>query len=375
MKKWSLLLAVLLLLGCFAPAQAAWSDVWPEEWYADAAEFCVKKGLMREYAGQFRPDEPALKGDVVNALAKACDRLQGGRGSASAPDNWGVAVIRSDRGIPLLTFRAWETDTWRAWTGLTGRDGYHYLIAATEEQLLTIFPDATGYDAFYEAELDLGDRVLTGRLYGFLNGSSDFADPSGPVFAFYPAGERTEADGPNPYAPTALFIGALPEGAADRDLTYTLLKAGVVFETLTEESAKEAASRWDLAWLLYQLTLSDALPEGSFAPIFDRHTTEAETDYAAYLDPLFQAGLILGVDEEGNYAPNETLTRAQLSAVLYRLLNPEQRGIAVFLPVPTAAPAAAPKTEEAANLPAEPSESPVEASEPPAEQPESPTEA
>ena len=333
MKKTAFLLAFLLLLGCFTPALAAWGDVKSDEWYIDAAEFCVKNGLMRDYAGNFRPEDAATKNEVLNALAKACDRLQGGRGSIAAPDDWGVAAIRTTDDIPLLTFRAWETGNWRAWSGLTGKDGYHYLIAADKEQLLTLFPNAAEdapFETFYDAELDMGDRVLTGRLYGFLSGNSDFADPDGPVFAFYPAGERSSG-GANPFAPTPLFSSALPEGSADRDLRYTMLKAGIVFEPLTEKTAKEAANRWYLASLLFQLTLSDSFPEGSFAPICDRSTTAAEADYATYLDPLFEAGLILGVDEEGNYAPNEPLTRLQLSVVLYRLLNPEQRGVNAYL--------------------------------------------
>lgn len=47
--------------------------------------------------------------------------------------------------------------------------------------------------------------------------------------------------------------------------------------------------------------------------------------YKEAVKRAFESGLMQGRDDAGNFAPYETLTRAEASTVLYRLVNPEKR--------------------------------------------------
>lgn len=331
MKRIAVFLVLLLTLGCFTPALAAWTDLPADEWYSAAAAWCARTGLMTTSPnGAFHPEGTLTKGEVQDAMALACRRLLGESGPLEAPDGWGVAVISSDQGVPLLTFRAWEPQNWRTWYGADGSDSYHYVIAATREQLLTIFPNAEAeldpYSVYYNAVLDMGDRVLTGRLYGLVFCKGAFSDPVTPAFAFYPDRPSGNAEGENPCAPTDFFRNALPGGTENRDRIYYFREAGVPLEELSAEEAAETADRWYLAEMLQALSHAENLPKEPFTARFERNVPERESAYRVRLLPLYRAGLLLGINEEGYYAPEEPLTRAQLAAALYRLLNPGQRG-------------------------------------------------
>lgn len=84
-----------------------------------------------------------------------------------------------------------------------------------------------------------------------------------------------------------------------------------------------AATRAQLAGLL-----ALALPEEGYAPINDVTSLPDVTDStpgAASIFKLYNAGILSGTDVYGTFAPNNTITRAELAAMLCRLALPETR--------------------------------------------------
>lgn len=85
-----------------------------------------------------------------------------------------------------------------------------------------------------------------------------------------------------------------------------------------EASFEEPAARQDLAeWLC------SALPQSALTPI---NTVDILPDSS---DPevlaLYRAGILTGVDSTGAFAPERTLSRAELATVLARVADPSLR--------------------------------------------------
>lgn len=117
--------------------------------------------------------------------------------------------------------------------------------------------------------------------------------------------------------------GVLPESvpwygsAVEYSVTYGLLTQG----QFTDFSA--SATRAQLAGLL-----AKALPAADLAAINEvsalPDVTE-ETPYAESILALYQAGVLTGSDMYGTFSPEASITRAELAAILCRLVRPEMR--------------------------------------------------
>ncbi len=102
----SLLLALLLALGCLSPALAVedptegFSDVDPDAWYAPYVEVCARAGVMGGTGdGQFQPERLISEGESYVLLLRLYDVLHGGSGVFPAPpENWGTALLTFDDG-------------------------------------------------------------------------------------------------------------------------------------------------------------------------------------------------------------------------------------------------------------------------------------
>ncbi len=100
----SLLLALLLALGCLSPALAAegtgFSDVPADAWYAPYVEVCVRAGVMGGTGdGRFQPERLISQSEGYVLLLRLYDVLHGGSGVFPAPpENWGTALLTFDDG-------------------------------------------------------------------------------------------------------------------------------------------------------------------------------------------------------------------------------------------------------------------------------------
>ena len=81
---------------------------------------------------------------------------------------------------------------------------------------------------------------------------------------------------------------------------------------------EDPATRIDLAeWLCKVLPPEDLPAIGQAASVPDIQDPDVLR--------LYQAGILTGVDEAGTFAGDRTLTRAELSAVLARVVDPSRR--------------------------------------------------
>lgn len=117
--------------------------------------------------------------------------------------------------------------------------------------------------------------------------------------------------------------GVLPEStpwyqsAVDYALENKLISAG----QFTDYTA--AATRAELAGLL-----ANVLPRADYAPINEISQlpdVNDKTPYSADIFKLYNAGVIAGSDVYGTFAPLSSITRAELSAMLCRLVQPGTR--------------------------------------------------
>lgn len=84
-----------------------------------------------------------------------------------------------------------------------------------------------------------------------------------------------------------------------------------------------AATRAELAGLL-----ANVLPEADYAPINDIRElpdVSASTPYSKDIFKLYNAGVVAGSDAYGTFTPLSSITRAELSAMLCRLVQPGTR--------------------------------------------------
>ena len=297
------------------------ADVPTDAWfYADAA-YCLERGLMQVNTELvFGPEEPVTQAQLLDAMASVYRYLATGQWSPPAPaGNAGRAVIIGEDGRELVSFLAWETGSWRTWAGPMNKDPYHYSIAASEEAVRAAFPEpdewGTGECA---AVLDMGDKLVSGRLVGTLSGD---LEESGPAFLFYPEETSGYKDGGllEPGAPTPAFRSARPAEEGQGGSYFT--EKGIPFLGDLEE---DTVWGWELASFLHLFPLTGELPESVFEPIHEIAVPEG-TPYGSYLEPLYRAGILPWENENWIFDPYAPVTRAQLAVVLHRLLDASAR--------------------------------------------------
>ena len=103
----------------------------------------------------------------------------------------------------------------------------------------------------------------------------------------------------------------------DYALTHHIIPAG----TFTDYT--RAATRGELAFIL-----SGSLPDSCLAARRELDAVPDMTSRSAYYSQvllLYRAGVLGGMDEIGNFRPNDTVTRAQTAVILTRLTNASAR--------------------------------------------------
>lgn len=315
-----LIICICVLLTI--PWLMAWTDVPASAWYAEAADWCEAEGLMCMADGDaFGPKEAVTRGQLLHEIACVLTYLLNGSAELSpAPDDWGTAVVTFGGDSGTVTFFAWDRTSWRYWNGPMGKEPMHYTLKASAEEVIGFFPNLTeGQSDFCDAQIDFGDKLVVGRLCGTMHSDLEGGEAA---FLFYPkvTSEYENAGMFDSGSPSALFSVALPLGPDYRDGVYYLAKLGIAFGT----SLDAPAPRWYMAELLYHISQYESLPEEFFQARCSS-VPPTDSDYAEWLSPLYRAGIINGMDAEGNFDPYETVTRAQLSMVLYRVADVNHR--------------------------------------------------
>lgn len=297
----------LALTALLALPAGAFSDVPENAWYADAAQLCVDRGLLKGTGEDtFSPDNAVTLAEVMTVAVRLHYQAHGGTGDPpAAPDNWGTGALSTPSGATLLTFNTCDLDR-----GLTYRYDQesprrlHLYLTVTAEERAALTP--AGGPA--QAVLTLnGVTVLTGGLApaeGSANRMEFVADPGSDYTAFN--------------RELSAFLPAPASGLWYRDALWYAREHGMVDGQPMEASFEEPAARQDLAeWLC------SALPQSALTPI---NTVDILPDSS---DPevlaLYRAGILTGVDSTGAFALERTLSRAELATVLARVADPSLR--------------------------------------------------
>lgn len=117
--------------------------------------------------------------------------------------------------------------------------------------------------------------------------------------------------------------GSLPESTPwyNSAIAYCVANGLLIQGQFTDYSLP--ATRAQLASLL-----AKALPEWDYTPINEISSlpdVTEETPYAADILKLYNAGILTGSDNYGTFSPDAPITRAELAAILCRLVEPETR--------------------------------------------------
>ena len=308
MKK-HLLTASLTLTLLLSGQAAAFSDVPDGAWYAADAALCQSVGLMQGTGEDtFSPEGTVTLAEVMTVVARLHELSQGGDGVLpQAPAAWGIGSLTTLEGSTLLTFSAQDL--------VSGRLSYHYdneqprrlhlQLSVNAAQLRALTPAGGGSSG---AALVLnGTHVLTGFLSPVGNGVRrvEFVSAAG-------------ADHELCNRELSSFLAAPVGDVWYRDALWYVQEHGIMEDQPMAQFFEDPATRIDLAeWLCKVLPPEDLPAIGQAASVPGIQDLDVLR--------LYQAGILTGVDEAGTFAGDRTLTRAELSAVLARVVDPSRR--------------------------------------------------
>lgn len=302
------------------------TDVAPGAWYAPYVAVCMEDGLMEGTGENLFSPERTLTAQECSVLALRLYSLNhGGDGTfAPAPEDFGQITITLDNGFALsggigngcAVQGFWKpTDGW-SWAYVDTRFVYHQYLTSefyTAEDyawLNTILADNSHAVASYNGTDYPGTMRLfshTGTEEAFYFQPDDYE-----AFSAATAPARDFAADPGAWYRDAWYYAYLRQTHDGAQMSGLVAGNGI-------------ATRWDLASKLAQAV--GELPAINAIEIIPVDDWQEET-----LLPLYNAGILTGVDDQGTFFPEGTLTRAEAAAMLARILRPELRVVAPTSP-------------------------------------------
>ena len=328
----SLLLLLALALGlapvAFAAENGGFTDVPADAWYAPYVDYVSRYGIMVGTGdGQFEPSRELTEPECLTLALRLYARMCSCNAFAAAPYSWGWITFTTADGTVTAC-----GEGMLQWLVFSRAGGFYPAI-----KLLTEEADAWGRSLDgTEMTMAFEDDVWTGtaRYHTFDKGI-------GYLYIQFDAGEGPTqerwADIQNAYFSLGFWY---------RDSYWNVQRLG-----LTRDPA--FAALYGLGWLggsndpdyfkNYMLTpqlctrIKYACAVSSAAGEMEKRfpiesipdVLRDPTRFAPYqidaVYALYAAGVLNGVDDAGNFAPDKTLTRAEAAAMVARVLNPELR--------------------------------------------------
>ncbi len=349
----SLLLALILALGCLSPALAAegdapaFTDVAPDAWYAQAVELCARKGIMVGTGeGVFSPEETLSYNQCLTLALRLYDLLHGGDGVLDpAPEDWDrvTFTLTLADGTALTGYGfdkaplpgqepAEFSFSWWSW-GMMGHVTSSNFQAALQPDPALEY-DSPAYRAANEALYQWGKAHEGAATVTFngqtISGTVNCWMPVGPwVLAFHPdeAGLAYEDA-----LHDALYTGAdVPAPDAWwRDGAWYLSQHEDLGSQLAFLDEDEPATRWSFADMMFSAVGELPAVRQVDIPDLDRDFAPATAAYA-----LYDAGILTGTDACGTFDGDGRLTRAQAAVMAARVLDESQRVTTPLVPLPT----------------------------------------
>lgn len=332
-------LSLFITLSCLpcpaGAAEARFSDVDPDAWYAQAVELCAERGIMVGTGEDtFSPGRELTRAECLTLAFRLYDLTRGQEHTMeTAPEDWGKITLTLADGMVYEGYGSLGTEenrtfTWWEWrNGVKGVcaqvPGWSYEVdveAAVQAQRawMDAHPDICGQNA--PATLTLNGVTYQGTTMCWM--------PVGPyVFMFLP--EPDQADEVNSLLHHAVYYEAGPDRWW-QDVCYTIAQRKLEDIFAPYEFDDNFASRWDFAEMLSQAV--DELPALRTVdiPDLDRDYHRSPAVYR-----LYDAGILTGVDAYGTFDGEGTLTRAQAAVMVARVLDESLRVSDPLAPLPT----------------------------------------
>ncbi len=304
----SIILAICFTV-CYLPcpaaaAETAFSDVKADDWFAPYVAACVEDGLMRGAGdGRFAPYETVTRAEVMAVAARVHDQAQGGSGALpEAPIEWGRLTVTRQDGLEITAYYDQDRENGQGWSFEGGghSDSSYYLLLHVDPQL------CDDWGAYVPVTLTLGDKSFSTHASAFVDNTLRIFSLTEDNFSYYNEASK------HTYAPEP--------GVWYRDTVYDW-KVHQLLGKTSSWPFVEPSTRWETASILLAALEDDLAPADvtvSLPGIDEDPRLEAVL-------PLYQAGIITGIDEFGHFHPDGVLTRAELAAIAARLTRPALR--------------------------------------------------
>lgn len=298
---------------CCGYEQGYFVDVPVNSWYEASVGICFDRGIMLGTGDKCFSPEQNLSREECSVLALRVYDLEHGGTSVfeKAPDGWGIIELKIGESM-TLTGIAYDGSpvngysseiTWSL--AKTNRRGFEAEKAISMEFPFGDPNTSSGYDLRdCTAELTIGGITYTGRMR-----DSILSNASG--FRVY-----FEPDSPGDFCPTLESIwgyGVEPE-VWYRDAWYYACMNSVPLSVLTRWGT---AIRTEYAFKMWSVANLNLEAINTFANVPDCNQY--------YVLDLYNAGILTGIDDLGNFNPNGTLSRAEAATMAARILEPNLR--------------------------------------------------
>lgn len=325
------LLTLIMLVGLFPGTLAAspdlmalfpasreylgFSDVSKNAWYYENVKLCYEAGLLNgENASYFDPNGTVTLAEAETVIARFHQILNGGEGGLpSAPVSLELVSFLDENGKKAVSFDL--VDSWTAGAGVLylhfSSAGLDALRAGTNsaDNLTMIIRDSdTGRDQKYTGEYrHITDKSLL-----------DNVPWEGYVF------EIPDGSEPNPF--NRLVAIRLMENDFDavKDKWFAGTRWYLCLNYKDFQNVQTVHELSEMSWRSELFSyLAAAVPDNM---LMARNAVAKLPDTSdAHVLAFYNAGILKGTDDYGTFAGSKSLTRAELAAILSRLIRPSLR--------------------------------------------------
>jgi len=324
-------MTLLLSLGSVAVAQQSGSEYFtdiPENaWYADYIDICYESRLMEGVGNnRFNPDGTMTCAEMLTVCARLHHIFNGGDGNIPElpPEGpRGLIYFTDTNGNNVASF-----DDLAEWS--TSADGF---VVRFEEDAMARLRGGDPMDTIILVSLIDGEKQFNGTYVldgaggaGYRIDIPEGGDvgvglPDEMIYINWTSGNYTGAwyDSTMWYLGNVLSIGLTDELEDAVDEMTEIIESDYPEMNTSDFSGVEA----DCPRAMLALFLAACIPEEHLTRIND---IGAVPDLnAEIVRKLYSAGILGGVDEYGTFDGHGTLTRAQMAAVVTRVVKPELR--------------------------------------------------
>lgn len=328
-----ILTAVFLSFLCIPCAAAdtgrtypGFSDVAEGSASYEAIKLCYERGLMNGTSDTaFNPQGKLNVAQLVVLAARLYNLQNGGDGTVPDLPDLSQPYLRfyDGEGTLFASFSSAEGLQYNA-----GEQPYISLSNASDDpdlpetcKLEVGFKDY-GQVRSFESVKESHQSVPGTMNQGFVGTGYRFADPEARRFAALPNQYLMEQYKEAWWFPAAFYLGIEDVLHIEGELFYRASNGDDSGYDPAVRFSKDNATRSLFAWLVERSAGElEVLNETVNVP----DVTPGETLDAAAILGLYQAGVLTGVDQAGNFGGDRELTRAQAAIMLARVLDPALR--------------------------------------------------